>query len=154
MLTGGRLGIPSDWGGSGGPTPREALMMPPRYVDGGFGEVADDTEEESNDRVDKLGDRAKALCGGAAMIKHGHQDHRLGVEERGEIGVANLSGLLPNAAILLIRTLGARTCVCLPGRYYPRVLGQGLQSRRGGRKVSEQIRIRTPTRRGFPCPPF
>lgn len=66
VLTGGSVGMPS--GGGGAPPPREALMMPPRYCVGGFGEVADETEEESKDLVDKFGDRAKEGCDGAAMM--------------------------------------------------------------------------------------
>jgi hypothetical protein len=34
-----------------------------------LGEVADDTEDESKERVDKLGDRTNEVCDGAAMIK-------------------------------------------------------------------------------------
>lgn len=64
--------MPSDGGGGPGP-PREELMMLPRYCDGGFGEVADDTDEESKDRVDKLGDRTKAACDGTAAMMHNHR---------------------------------------------------------------------------------
>lgn len=66
MLTGGSGGIPSEGGVGAGP--REAPMILPRYCGGGLGDVAEETEDESKERVDKLGERANALCGGAAMI--------------------------------------------------------------------------------------
>lgn len=44
-----------------------APSNPPRYLDGGLGEVAEETEEESYDLVDGLGDRAYGLCDGSAM---------------------------------------------------------------------------------------
>lgn len=44
-----------------------APRRPPKYLDGGLGEVAEETEEESYDLVDGLGDRAYGLCDGSAM---------------------------------------------------------------------------------------
>lgn len=91
MLTGGSGGIPSDGGVGPGP-PLEAFMMLPRYCGGGLGEVADDTEDESKERVDRLGDRANAACGGAAMI-NGHlaTGSVEGVNAQVMLVVANLS---------------------------------------------------------------
>lgn len=43
-------------------------MMFPRYCEGGFGDVADETEEESKDRVERLGDRENWLCDAADMV--------------------------------------------------------------------------------------
>jgi hypothetical protein len=48
-------------------------MMLPRYCEGGFGDVADETEEESKDLVDRFGDRANEGCDGAAMMMISHQ---------------------------------------------------------------------------------
>lgn len=47
--------------------------MPPRYCNGGFGDVAEETEEESKERVERLGDRGYWLCGGAAIARAGGQ---------------------------------------------------------------------------------
>lgn len=44
-----------------------AFNMPPRYLDGGRGDVADETDDESKDLVDGLGDRGYVLCDGSAM---------------------------------------------------------------------------------------
>jgi hypothetical protein len=44
-------------------------MIPLRNCDGGFGEVAEETEDESKDRVERLGDRGNGLCDGAAMAQ-------------------------------------------------------------------------------------
>lgn len=42
--------------------------MLPRYRDGGRGEVADDTDDESYDLVEGLGDRGYGLCDVSAMV--------------------------------------------------------------------------------------
>lgn len=44
------------------------LIKPPKYWAGGAGEVAEDTEEESYDLVEGLGDRGYWLCDAAAMF--------------------------------------------------------------------------------------
>lgn len=52
------------------------LINPPKYWDGGFGEVADETEEESYDLVDRFGDREYGLCDPDAAMLEGLKDQR------------------------------------------------------------------------------
>lgn len=62
--------MPMGWGGGATFDLALVFIKPPRYWVGGFGEVADETEEESYDLVDKLGDREYGLCDpDAAMIE-------------------------------------------------------------------------------------
>jgi hypothetical protein len=46
------------------------LIRLPRYWTEGFGDVADDTEDESYDLVDGLGDRGKGLCDEVAIVEN------------------------------------------------------------------------------------
>jgi hypothetical protein len=66
-LTAGRGGIPIGWGGCAGLDLAPVFASPPAYCVGGFGEVAEETDEESYDLVDGFGDRGYGLCDDAAM---------------------------------------------------------------------------------------
>lgn len=57
-LTEGRCGMPIGWGVGAAFNLGLALITPARYCDEGLGDVADETEEESYDLVDRFGDRA------------------------------------------------------------------------------------------------
>ena len=59
--------MPMGWGAWAELDLAPVLIKPPRYWAGGFGEVAEETEDESYDLVDRFGDRAKALCEEDAM---------------------------------------------------------------------------------------
>lgn len=50
------------------------FISPPRYCAGGFGEVADETDDESYDRLDGLGDREYGLCDDVAMAPKRFED--------------------------------------------------------------------------------
>lgn len=46
----------------------------PRYCEGGLGDVAEETDDESYDLLERLGDRGYALCDGVAMVRKGFED--------------------------------------------------------------------------------
>jgi hypothetical protein len=66
-FTVGNGGIPMGCGGGTGLDLAPVFANPPRYWVGGFGDVADETEDESYDLVDGFGDRGYGLCDEAAM---------------------------------------------------------------------------------------
>lgn len=55
------------------------LIKPPKYCVGGFGEVADETEDESYDLVDRFGDREYGLCDPDAAMVEDLKDQRSAV---------------------------------------------------------------------------
>ena len=63
-------GMPMGLGGAAGSVlaAAPALMRLPGYWPCGLGEVADETEAESYDLVEGLGDRGYGLCDAAAMV--------------------------------------------------------------------------------------
>lgn len=83
-LTGGKGGIPIGWGGGAAVVLGPVLIRPRGgYWAGCLGEVAEETEDESYDLVEGLGDRGYGLCDDAAMADRCSNDQYSRVWFRG-----------------------------------------------------------------------